>query len=172
MTRMQQSGPGVTNKRVDYAYNAVGQPINVKRFSDLAGTQPVAETTHTFDRLNRLSTINHSRGGVPLASYNYSFDANSRITSVTNKDGTSTILILTMPPTNSQEWTIPINRMRHIPTMPTATAPILAMSRVRTIACSAMVSSTTNMMTKVMSSSRPIFSQAKSRLTPGTIATD
>ncbi len=90
VTRMQQSGTGVTNKRVEYAYNAVGQPINVKRFSDLAGTQPVVETTHTFDRLNRLTTINHSKGGTPLASYNYSFDANSRITSVTNKDGTST----------------------------------------------------------------------------------
>jgi RHS repeat-associated protein len=90
ITRMQQSGAGVSNKRVDYAYNAVGQPINVKRFSDLAGTQPVAETTHTFDRLNRLTTINHSKGGVPLASYNYGYDANSRITGVTNKDGTST----------------------------------------------------------------------------------
>jgi RHS repeat-associated protein len=62
----------------------------VKRLSDRAGTQPVAETTHTFDPLNRLSTINHSRGGVPLASYNYGYDANSRITRVTNKDGTST----------------------------------------------------------------------------------
>jgi RHS repeat-associated protein len=90
VTRMQQSGTGVTNKRVDYAYNAVGQPINVKRFADLAGTQSVAETTHTFDPLNRLTTINHSRGGVPLASYNYGYDANSRITRVTNKDGTST----------------------------------------------------------------------------------
>jgi YD repeat-containing protein len=90
ITRMQQSGTGVTNKRVDYAYNAVGQTINVKRFSDLAGTQPVAETTHTFDPLNRLSTINHSKGGTPLASYNYGYDANSRITRVTNKDGTST----------------------------------------------------------------------------------
>ncbi len=90
VTRMQQSGAGVTNKRVDYAYNAVGQPVNVKRFSDLAGTQTVAETTHTFDRLNRLTTINHSRGSTPLASYNYGYDANSRITSVTNRDGTST----------------------------------------------------------------------------------
>jgi RHS repeat-associated protein len=89
VTRMQQSGTGVTNKRVDYAYNAVGQPINVKRFSDLAGTQPVAETTHTFDSLNRLTAINHSKGGVPLAAYDYSFDANSRITGVTNRDGMS-----------------------------------------------------------------------------------
>ncbi|WP_019498357.1 RHS repeat-associated core domain-containing protein [Pseudanabaena sp. PCC 6802] len=89
VTRMQQSGTGVTDKRVDYAYNAVGQSTNVKRFSDLAGTQSVAETTHTYDRLNRLSTINHSKGGTPLAAYNYSYDANSRITGVTNRDGTS-----------------------------------------------------------------------------------
>jgi YD repeat-containing protein len=82
VTRMQQSGTRV-------AYNAVGQPINVKRFADLVGTQPVAETTHTFDSLNRLTAINHSKGGVPLASYDYSFDANSRITGVTNRDGTS-----------------------------------------------------------------------------------
>jgi RHS repeat-associated protein len=89
LTSMRQSGTGVTDKRVDYAYNAVGQPTNVKRFSDLAGTQSVAETTHTFDRLNRLTTINHSRGGTPLSFYNYSYDANSRITGVTNRDGTS-----------------------------------------------------------------------------------
>jgi RHS repeat-associated protein len=86
---MQQSGNGVTNKRVDYRYNAVGQATNIQRFSDLAGTQLVAETNHTFDRLNRLTNINHSRGGTPLAAYNYTYDPNSRITGMSNNDGTA-----------------------------------------------------------------------------------
>jgi hypothetical protein len=35
------------NKRLDYAYNAVSQVTNKKRYSDSTGTNLVAETNHT-----------------------------------------------------------------------------------------------------------------------------
>jgi RHS repeat-associated protein len=77
------------NKRVDYGYNAIGQVTNKKRFSDTTGTNLVAETNHTFDSINRLTGITHSKGTTNIATYTQSYDANSRITDITNKDGTA-----------------------------------------------------------------------------------
>jgi RHS repeat-associated protein len=89
LTSILQSGAGVANKRVDYTYNAVGQPLTTKRYSDLAGTQAVADSNLTYDALSRPTNMTHSKGGVNTAFYNYTYDANSRITNVNNKDGTS-----------------------------------------------------------------------------------
>jgi RHS repeat-associated protein len=75
------------NKRVDYGYNAIGQVTNKKRFSDTTGTNLVAETNHTFDSINRLAGITHSKGTTNIATYTQSYDDNSRITGITNKDG-------------------------------------------------------------------------------------
>ncbi|MEE3718771.1 hypothetical protein V2H45_18675 [Tumidithrix elongata RA019] len=36
------------NKRVDYAYNALSQVTNKKRYADSMGTNLVAETNHTY----------------------------------------------------------------------------------------------------------------------------
>jgi RHS repeat-associated protein len=77
------------NKRVDYGYNAIVQVTNKKRFSDTTGTNLVAETNHTFDSINRLTDITHSKGATNIATYTQSYDANSRITGITNKDGTA-----------------------------------------------------------------------------------
>jgi YD repeat-containing protein len=49
----------------------------------------VAETSHTFDNLNRLTDITHSKGVNVLANYAQSYDAKSRITGVTGNDGIS-----------------------------------------------------------------------------------
>jgi RHS repeat-associated protein len=77
------------NKRVDYGYNALGQVTNKKRFSDTTGTNLVAETNHTYDQIDRLTGITHSKGATNIATYTQTYDANSRITGITNKDGTA-----------------------------------------------------------------------------------
>jgi RHS repeat-associated protein len=89
-TSTQQSGTGVSPKRVDVSYNAAGQLDGISRFSDLAGTQLVATSTHGYDPSGRLSSLTHSRSGVGLAQYGLAYDAASRITSFTGPDGTST----------------------------------------------------------------------------------
>ena len=78
------------NKRVDYAYNAINQVTNKKRYSDSTGTNLVAETNHTYDSLNRLTNITHSKGANTIASYTQTYDAGSKITSITSTDGNST----------------------------------------------------------------------------------
>jgi YD repeat-containing protein len=84
---LQQSG-GV-EKRVDYTYNAIGQPVMQKRYADLAALQPVGETTMSYDPLHRLRNLNHSRGNGRIAFYDYVYDADSRITGITSNDGTA-----------------------------------------------------------------------------------
>jgi hypothetical protein len=38
ITRVQQSGSGVTAKRVDFGYNALDQFTSINRYADLNGT--------------------------------------------------------------------------------------------------------------------------------------
>jgi RHS repeat-associated protein len=78
------------NKRVDYTYNAISQVTNKKRYSDITGTNLVAETNHIYDSINRLTNITHSKGATTIASYTQTYDAGSKITSITSTDGNST----------------------------------------------------------------------------------
>jgi RHS repeat-associated protein len=88
LNRMTINSQG--NKRVDYVYNAISQVTNKKRYSDSTGTNLVAETNHTYDSLNRLTNITHSKGANTIASYTQSYDAGSKITGITSTDGNST----------------------------------------------------------------------------------
>ncbi len=74
------------NKRVDYAYNAIGQVINKYRYS---GNNLVAETNNTYDDRDRLTNIIHSNGTDVIASYSQTYDQGDRITGVTSNDGSS-----------------------------------------------------------------------------------
>jgi RHS repeat-associated protein len=78
------------NKRVDYTYNAISQVTNKKRYSDITGTNLVAETNHIYDSINRLTNIIHGNGANTISSYAQTYDAASKITSVTGTDGSST----------------------------------------------------------------------------------
>ncbi len=78
------------NSRVDYTYNALSQVTNRKRYSDPTGTNLVAETTHTYDQLNRLTDIVHSNGANTISSYTQTYDEGSKITGITSTDGVST----------------------------------------------------------------------------------
>jgi RHS repeat-associated protein len=77
------------HKRVDYAYNAISQVTNKKRYSDITGTNLVAETNNIYDNLNCLTNITHSKGAIAISSYAQTYDAGSKITGVTGTDGSS-----------------------------------------------------------------------------------
>jgi YD repeat-containing protein len=79
--QITQSGTGVQNKRVNFAYNSVGQMQSLKRYSDLGGNLLVAQTGYTYDSLNRLGEINHTNSaGSSLSLYRFGYDAAGRIT--------------------------------------------------------------------------------------------
>ncbi|MCA6557711.1 MAG: DUF2778 domain-containing protein [Pseudanabaena sp. M114S2SP2A07QC] len=88
MNRLTVNAQG--NKRVDYTYNAISQVTNKKRYSDITGTNLVAETNHIYDSINRLTNIIHSNGANTISSYAQTYDAGSKITSITGTDGSST----------------------------------------------------------------------------------
>ncbi|MCA6564983.1 MAG: hypothetical protein IM559_12415 [Pseudanabaena sp. M151S2SP2A07QC] len=75
---------------MDYTYNAISQVTNKKRYSDITGTNLVAETNHIYDSINRLTNIIHSNGANTISSYAQTYDAGSKITSITGTDGSST----------------------------------------------------------------------------------
>jgi RHS repeat-associated protein len=86
-----QTGTAVQAKRVDFSYNSIGQVSSMKRYSNAAGTQVVAETIHTYDPFNRLVGINHQRAnGSSINNYTFGYDAADRITAITDIDGTTT----------------------------------------------------------------------------------
>ncbi len=82
VSRIEQSGLGVGPKVVSYTYNSGGQPIGVYRYADIARTNLVAQTTHSYDTVGRLNRIQHSLGTIPAADYTFAWDAASRLTSV------------------------------------------------------------------------------------------
>jgi RHS repeat-associated protein len=90
MTRVTQSGNGVSAKRVDIGYNPLGQFDTLTRYADIAGTQPVATTNYTYDSDNRLTGITHKNaGGTTLAFEALTYNANSLITQAVDGDGTT-----------------------------------------------------------------------------------
>jgi RHS repeat-associated protein len=87
VTQITQSGNGVDDKRVDFAYDPVGQFESITRYSDLAGTAPVVTTNYAYDEHNRLERLSHSNGTGDMAFYDFAYDAANRITQITNVDG-------------------------------------------------------------------------------------
>ena len=87
-TSIQQSGPSVSDKVVDFTYNELGQFDEIARYSDLTRTNLVAASDYEYDELNRLIDLDHtnSADGV-LAFYNFEYDPSSRITKITDIDG-------------------------------------------------------------------------------------
>ena len=93
-TRIEQTGQtggnSVADKRVDLAYNAVGQFTAIDRYADLAATLLVAGTAYTFDGAGRLTDLDHTKSTTgDLAAYSWTFDGAHRVTSFSSPDGTS-----------------------------------------------------------------------------------
>ncbi|MBE9075753.1 hypothetical protein IQ241_00295 [Romeria aff. gracilis LEGE 07310] len=89
MTQVTQSGAGVDDKRVDFAYDAIGQFEAISRYSDLAGTSSVVSSAYDYDQLNRLKRLSHSNSTGEVAFYDFAYDAANRITQITDVDGSS-----------------------------------------------------------------------------------
>jgi RHS repeat-associated protein len=88
VTKLTQSGTGVTSKRVDMTYNTVNQIATLNRYGDLTGTSSVANTSYTYDLAGRLQTLTHQHGGNTLASYGLTYDNANRIIQSSGTDGT------------------------------------------------------------------------------------
>jgi RHS repeat-associated protein len=89
-TNLTQSGTGVSNKRVDMAYDAANRLTGISRFSDLAGTSAIAETNYAYDNNQRLIQLSHKKGASTIANYDYSYDnADKLAATVSSVDGTS-----------------------------------------------------------------------------------
>ena len=89
--RVIQDGQDVSDKRVDFGYNPLGQFESIERFSNLTGTQLVAASNYVYDDLNRLDLLEHTRSDDSrIAFYDFTYDADSRITSIDDVDGLTT----------------------------------------------------------------------------------
>ncbi len=88
ITRITQSGASVAAKRVDLAYDSLGQFSSLQRFSDVAGTQLVVGSNYVYDSLNRLTGLHHSNAAnADVAFFDLVYDARNRITRITDIDG-------------------------------------------------------------------------------------
>ena len=88
LTTLTQAGNETSDKRVDFTYNELGQYTAIDRYSDLAGTQLVIGTDYVYDGQNRLTRLDHQNSsGDSVAFYDYVYDTESRIRSITDVDG-------------------------------------------------------------------------------------
>jgi len=85
--QITQTGNGVTDKRVDFSYNAASQMREMFRYSDLAGSELVGSSTYSYDQAGRLINLTHNGDGEVIADYAWLYDAANRITQFTNPDG-------------------------------------------------------------------------------------
>jgi RHS repeat-associated protein len=88
-TRINQTGSGVVDKRVDLAYDAASQMKGMTRYSDLSGNNQVAKSDYTYDPVGRLTNLKHSHNGNTIADYGWTYDGANRITKSVDVDGSS-----------------------------------------------------------------------------------
>jgi YD repeat-containing protein len=84
VTQAEQSGGNaVSDKRVDFAYNALGQWSSIARYASLDTSELVATTGYSYDLANRLTALTHQDNTpATFAGYDYAYDAANRITSI------------------------------------------------------------------------------------------
>jgi RHS repeat-associated protein len=85
---LTQSGPEVAAKRVNFAYNQIGQYTAIDRYSDLDGTQLVIATDYVYDSINRLTAIDHrNTAGAAVSFFRLKYDLADRVKSIVDVDG-------------------------------------------------------------------------------------
>ncbi len=92
LSALTQSGGGANNKRVQFEYDSAGLPITIRRFADLIGTLPVANTAMEFDCggcASRLSAIRHTNpaGTIPLNILTFGRNTLGDVTQMTDTEG-------------------------------------------------------------------------------------
>ncbi|MFN0020615.1 MAG: putative toxin, partial [Pirellulaceae bacterium] len=95
LTQMDQiaqgGGNSVASKRIEFAYNAIGQFISIARKHKPSGSWvEIATTELAYDTLSRLTDIDQKRGGSSLfTATSYDYDRMNRVTQMTSQDGTA-----------------------------------------------------------------------------------
>ena len=85
-----QTGSTVADKRIDLDYDPIGQIESIRRYDDLTGMDLVVETRYEYDEFNRLDRLTHDNLIGNIAAYDFTFDADDRITQIVDVDGTTT----------------------------------------------------------------------------------
>ena len=87
----QAGGTAVSDKRVDFAYDAAGRLSTVDRYESLGTTAAVAASAYAFDDAGRLTDLDHTTadGATTLAFYDWTYDAAGRLTQTASADGTA-----------------------------------------------------------------------------------
>ena len=89
LKQMTQTGASTSTKRVDFAFNAIGQYTSMARSNNVDGSLPVATTSFSYDVSNRLSLMDHKGAtGTSFVSFGFGYDSASRITRITEKNQT------------------------------------------------------------------------------------
>ena len=89
LATLTQTGANVSDKRVDFAYNELGQMASVRRYGDLAASNLVAATSYGYDELNRVASIVHDNPTETVAFFNYAYDDGGRISQIDERDGST-----------------------------------------------------------------------------------
>jgi RHS repeat-associated protein len=86
----QSGGNAVTNKRVDFDYNAASQLTVLSRYASLNTASPVADTEYGYDDAGRLISIGHTAtatGSTFEETHSYTYDQANRVASYANVYG-------------------------------------------------------------------------------------
>ena len=65
----QSGGNSVSEKRVNFEYNDLGQYTEITRYADVAGTLDVVTSFYTYDDADRLTDLDHKQGSTVLSDY-------------------------------------------------------------------------------------------------------
>jgi YD repeat-containing protein len=88
VTQAQQTGGNsVAAKRVDFAYNSVGQFTSINRYADTTGTNLVATSSYGYNGDGAMTSLSHTKGATTLNSFTWGYDNDGRLTSVSSNDG-------------------------------------------------------------------------------------
>ena len=95
LSKIEQTGTGVADKRVDFTYDAQGLPARIRRFANLAGTAEVASTDFQYECAgcaDRLSGIRHRRLADGLVVHGITLQRNDLgdVREIVDADGTHT----------------------------------------------------------------------------------
>ncbi|MFH5806179.1 hypothetical protein ACG2DA_19165, partial [Alienimonas sp. DA493] len=86
----QAGGTAVVNKRATLGYDLDGRLTGLSRFESQDASAPVADTAAVFDAADRLTSLDHNApGGGALANYDWTYDADGRLTQTVSADGTA-----------------------------------------------------------------------------------
>ena len=90
LTSRSLDAPTGGDLRVDYTYTDRNERKSMTRFSDLAGTTKVGDSSYTFDAGGRLTTLQNRTGSsAVIGDYTYQYDLDNRLTQKT-ENGVST----------------------------------------------------------------------------------